>query len=173
MEEWRDIQGYEGRYQVSNLGRVKSLERLDTIGRKVSDKILTQRKTKDGYIYVVLSDDGMNVFFLVHRLVVSAFLYNDSNYDEVNHMDENKENNSADNLEWCDRIYNSRYGTRNKRASDKMSKTVYQYDVCGNLIKEWTSAVEASKKLGIVRQSINKCCNNYLRTAGGYKWSYS
>ena len=113
MEIWKDIKGYEGLYQVSNMGRIKSLGNNKT--RK--EKILSLKPSNNGYIKVYLCKNGKQKPFSVHRLVAQAFLPNPDNLPEVNHIDENKENNHVKNLEWCDRKYNMTYGTRNERAS--------------------------------------------------------
>ena len=114
MEEWRDIKGYEGRYQVSNLGRVRSLR--DNHGN-YREKIRATILNKEGYNYISLYKEGKIKMCLVHRLVAEAFIDNPNNYKEVNHKDENKQNNSVSNLEWCTAEYNCNYGTRNKRHS--------------------------------------------------------
>ena len=117
MEIWKDIEGYEGLYQVSNKGRIKSLNRIDSRGRKVNEKILSSKPNNKGYLRVHLYKNGKRKPFSVHRLVAIAFIPNPNNLLEVNHKDENKENNTVDNLEWCDRKYNANYGSRNERAS--------------------------------------------------------
>lgn len=117
-EEWRGIEGYEGMYQVSNLGRVKSLARViirsDGKPNPVNEKILKHGITK-GYCSVVLCKDGKKKMYKVHRLVAMAFLSNPHNLPEVNHKDENKKNNCVDNLEWCTPKYNTNYGTCSER----------------------------------------------------------
>ena len=118
-EIWKNIKGYEGLYQVSNLGRVKSLERKDNLGRKVNEKILKNRNATHGYIAVILSKDSNKKTYRVHRLVAEAFIPNPNKYLEVNHKDENKSNNRIDNLEWCDRKYNCNYGTFKERHSKR------------------------------------------------------
>ena len=115
-EEWRDIKGYEGRYQVSNLGRVKSLNYNHTS----REKILKAREDKVGYLYLNLYKNNKRKTHKVHRLVAQAFIENPNNYPQVNHKDENKSNNRVENLEWCTHRYNLNYGTRNQRASEKM-----------------------------------------------------
>lgn len=114
IEEWRDIEGYEGFYQVSNLGRVKSLARVvmrsDGKPNPVNEKILKYGMNRD-YCAVVLCKDRKKKMYKVHRLVAMAFLSNPHNLPEVNHKDENKKNNCVDNLEWCTSKYNTNYGT--------------------------------------------------------------
>ena len=113
MEEWRDIEGYEGLYQISNLGRVKSFPRPTTPGG-----ILKINKRKDGYCSVMLCKNGKTKRFSVHRLVAQAFIPNPNNLPIINHKDENPSKNIVDNLEWCDYEYNNNYGTLPKRLSE-------------------------------------------------------
>ena len=113
MEIWKDIKGYEGLYQVSNKGRVKSLN----YRRTGKEKILSSSPNSYGYLIVGLCKNGKQKPFYIHRLVAEAFLTNPNNLLEVNHKDENKENNHVENLEWCDRKYNNNYGSRMERVS--------------------------------------------------------
>ena len=171
MEYWKDINGYEGLYQVSNYGRVRSLPRKTTSG-----KILTQFISR-GYYKVVLCKDNIKKNWNVHKLVAIAFVPNPNNYTDINHKDENKLNNIATNLEWCSKSYNQRYGTRNKRMlvsrnGCNKEKPVFQLDMEGSLIKEWISATEASRILNINRESIRRCCIGKRKTAGGFIWKY-
>lgn len=115
MEIWKDIEGYEGLYQVSNYGKVKSLGN----DKNKKSKMRKERTTKDGYIQIKLHKNGETKGFYIHRLVAQAFISNPNGYKEVNHIDENKRNNSSTNLEWCTRLYNVRYGTR----TDRMKNT--------------------------------------------------
>lgn len=125
MEEWKDIVGYEGRYQVSNLGRVKSLKRkVGVKNRSTPEKILKEHLQKEGYYTVVLYKNGEPRRLSVHRIVAEAFLYNPNNYPVVNHKDENKGNNNVNNLEWCTVIYNMNYGTVGKRIAEKKRKRI-------------------------------------------------
>ena len=121
IEEWRDIEGYEGLYQVSNLGRVKSLARVvirsDGKPNTVNEKILKYGMNR-GYCAVVLCKDGKKKMYKVHRLVAMAFLRNPHNLPEVNHKDEDKKNNCVDNLEWCTSLYNINYGSHNERVTN-------------------------------------------------------
>ena len=112
-EIWKDIEGYEGEYQISNYGNVKSLNYL----RTGKERILKPGKNRGGYYYVQLYKNKAKNHY-IHRLVAQAFIKNPRNLPQVNHKDENKSNNRVDNLEWCMPIYNANYGTRNKRTSD-------------------------------------------------------
>ena len=113
-EEWRDIEGYEGLYQVSNLSRVRSLNYNKT--GQIKELSYAKRR---GYLGVTLYKNGKPKTFTVHRLVARMFIPNPNNYPQVNHKDENKINNNVSNLEWCTVLYNNCYGTRLKRVSDK------------------------------------------------------
>lgn len=161
METFKDILGYEELYQVSNLGRIKSLK----FGK---EKLLSPAFDKDGYLYVCLCKNGEKKRYFIHRLVAQAFLPNPNNYPEVNHIDENKLNNNVDNLEWCDRKYNINYGTR----TEKCSKQVGQYDLSGNLIKVWKSGWEIERQLGYSSSNISACCLGKYKTSHGYIWKY-
>lgn len=164
FEEWKDIPDYEGLYQVSNYGRVKSLK----YGK---ERIMKQRKRKDGYLLVCLYKDGVIKSFTVHRLVASAFIPNPNNLPQVNHKDENKENNCAKNLEWCDRKYNINYGTRNERVAKAKSKQVFQYDKDLNLIKIWDSTNECGRN-GFDQGHVTSCCNGERKHHKKFLWSY-
>lgn len=108
QEIWKDIPEYEGLYQVSNLGRIKSLPRKGTHTTK--ERIMNFTKSNKGYFIAVLSKDYKKKSFSVHRLVAQAFIPNPNNLPQVNHKDENKENNNINNLEWCSNWYNTHYG---------------------------------------------------------------
>ena len=169
MEEvWKPITGYEGLYEVSSLGRIKSLNYNHT-GK---EKILKICKDGRGYLCANLCKDGKAKNHAIHRLVAKAFLPNPDNLPQVNHKDENKENNKVENLEWCSRSYNCSYGTRNKRTSEKNSKPVFSISKVNGLIMEYTSATEAERVTGIAQQSICRCCKGKLKSAGGYIWKY-
>lgn len=113
MEEiWKDIKGYEGKYQVSNLGRIKVLN----YKRSGQEHIMATKNNK-GYCEIRLAKDGKRKDFIVHRLVAQAFIPNPNNLPQVNHIDENKTNNCVNNLEWCTQAYNNSYGTRLERVS--------------------------------------------------------
>lgn len=160
-EIWRDCKGYEGKYQVSNLGRVWSIE---------TQKCLKGSHDKDGYLQVYLTaKNGKCKKELVHRLVALVFLANPDSLPQVNHKDENKENNCVDNLEWISAKDNANHGTRNKRISKANSLPVY----CVELDKTFYGAREAARELGINHSGISRACSGVQQTAGGYHWRYS
>lgn len=167
-EEFRDIKGYEGLYQVSNLGRVKSLERtIERFNYLTKRKnLITQKEKilkpkKERYLRIELSKNGKAKIYLLHRLVAEAFIPNPENLPQINHKDENKYNNCVDNLEWCSAKYNRCYSGE---------KSVNQYDKEGNYIKTWKSIKEAQDffKIG----HISECCRGKVKTAGGFIWQY-
>lgn len=162
IEEWREVPGYEGLYEVSDWGRIRR-----------NGKILKTRNNGHGYLHVDLCKNGLVKTINIHRLVALAFLQNPNNYPQINHIDEDKTNNAVENLEWCDAKYNSNYGTRNKRVSEKMSRPVLQFDLLGNFIREWPSGLKAEEELGINHQSISSCClGKKYKSAGGFVWRF-
>lgn len=188
-EIWRDIDDYIGLYQVSNMGRVKSVERViwDNRGyyKTVPERILKAGKINGGYMQVGLCKEGKTKKYLVHQLVASAFVENPEGYKEINHISEDKTNNKAENLEWCSRSYNVNYGTRNNRMAEKLrgmkqseeqikkkSRPVLGINKVSGLIVEFNSAREASRQLVINQSSIWECCQGKRKSAGGYTWHY-
>ena len=182
MEIWRDIDGFEGRYQISSEGRIKSVDvyTIDTIGRRQlhRGKFLKVRYDKDGYKKISLYDGKS---YSIHRLVAQAFIPNPNNYPIINHKDENKQNNCVENLEWCTYKYNANYGTaidRKKANTDyvelakKHHKRIVQNTLNDAPIKEWASIKEASDSLNLDKGSICKCLKGKVKTCGGYKWKY-
>lgn len=159
MEEWRDIKGYEGKYQVSNLGRVKS---LNYRGNTNKEHILKPKKVRNGYNQVQLYKNGIGIFYSIHRLVAEIFIPNPNNYPQVNHKDENKINNKVENLEWCTQKYNNNYGSHNKRAGDSRKKSI----ICITTGEKFDSIIDASYKYNVNRASISYCCNNKRKSAG-------
>ena len=177
MEEiWKDIAGYEGRYQISNYGRVLSVQRKENswhgpATRTIPQRILKQSENRDGYFIIVLRNNGKKKTFRTNRLVAEAFIPNPNKLPCVNHKDENRKNNLADNLEWCTPQYNDLYGNRNKKLSLVNCKQVGQYSKNEELIRIWKSAKEANKA-GFTSQNIAKCCKGKRKTCGGYVWKY-
>lgn len=161
-EIWKDIKGYKDKYQVSNLGNVKSLNYNQTH----KEKLLKFFQNTNGYYQIDLWKNNKGKRCLVHRLVAETFIDNPNNYPIINHKDENPLNNCAENLEWCDAKYNCNYGTRNQK--------LYHAVICVELNKIFESIKEASKELKIQQAHISGCCNKrkHYNTAGGYHWKY-
>lgn len=126
VEIWVDITGYEGLYQISNLGRVKSLEKKAGLSNR-KEKILKQHLDKDGYVKVYLCKNSKVRFLSVHRLIAEAFIPNPNDLPQINHKDENKQNNKIENLEWCSCKYNINYGTRTIRSKETRRKNETSY----------------------------------------------
>lgn len=167
METWKAIPGYEGLYEVSDQGRVKSLWYGQT-------RIMKPEKQGCGYLRVMLCKDGQRKMLLVHRLVAEAFIPNPNNLKTVNHKDENKENNTVSNLEWMTMRDNLNYGTHNKRVAEAHSKQVQMFDKStGNLLTTFSSAHEAKRVTGISQGNICACCNGKRKSAGGYNWRFA
>ena len=166
-EIWKQIDGYNNRYFVSNLGNVKSIYAN-------KEKILKPFFNHDGYLIVDLRSPGFRKSVSVHRLVAIAFLPNPNNLLEVNHKDENKTNNCVENIEWCTTKYNCNYGTRNERKGENCKKKIFSVDK-NNEIKHYNSVKEAEELTGILRTNISKALSdNYPqnKTAGGKRWFY-
>lgn len=194
-EEWRNIDGYEGLYQVSNLGRVRGLPIVTKFGarnKKIPYRILTPTISKRGYYVVTLHKNGVSKTCTVHRLIATAFIPNPDNKPYIDHIDTNRLNNDVCNLRWvtskenannpltleknrrmCKQLWQEgRYDNRKNRRS---CIKVGQYTKNGDLIKVWDSIIEASKTLGIDSSSISAVClgtNKKRRSAGGYKWKH-
>lgn len=181
-EIWKDIKDYEGLYQVSNLGRVKSLEKEHKINNNktylLKEKILKNMIDKNGYNYVHLSKNNIQKRKAIHRLVMEAFIPNINNLPCINHKDENKTNNCIDNLEWCSYSYNNNYGTKKEKQSLKIknnikrSKKVIQYSLQKSIINEYPSLREAERQTNIKYTDILRCYKGKRKTAGGYIWKY-
>lgn len=169
-EIWKDIKGYEGLYQISNLGRVKSFPRAGTRTKK--KRILKTRFSYNGYETISLSKEDIDKKCFIHRLVAQAFIPNPCNYKEVNHKDENSRNNKVSNLEWCNRSYNINYKNRNKKVADKLSIKVIQLKN-GKIINKFDSMTQAQRETKIPSSNISKCCSGERKNAGGYKWRYA
>ena len=198
MEIWKDIEGYEGLYQVSNLGNILS----NNLYAHKKPKLKKLQKHNSGYVSVSLSKDGHDKSYLVHRLVAQAFLENPNGYDFVNHKDENKRNNNVENLEWCTKSYNSTYYLnmkperkkeyglrfRDKETGESLSqwtkhkphtnfKKVKQMNLEGRVIKVYENSVEAAQQTGFICGNILTVCkwnkdHSNKRTSKGYIWEF-
>lgn len=177
-EEWKDIRGYEGLYKISNAGNVMSCERYVKVcgggKRLIKPQILKQFKCPGGYCEVNLWKNNRQKTTMVHRLVAEAFIDNQLDLPEVNHKDENKENNSVNNLEWCTSKHNANYGTRNKRMVEKKkSKPVVMLGRDGEEIKKFRSLGDASREMNVDISAIIRACKGKQKTCLGYKWAYA
>lgn len=190
-ELWKDVVGYEGLYQVSNMGNVRSVDHESAVTRngvtfitRKKGKMLAPTRRQHGYLGVMLYGKGGHAkrgfkTFSIHRLVAEAFIPNPNGYTEINHLDECKTNNRADNLEWCDRKYNVNYGTTQKRRAKKMtnnpkrSKRIVQRDLSGAEVKTWPSMQEVKRQLGYEPSNIYRSCHDDYTHAYGYRWEYA
>lgn len=154
-EIWKDVLGYEGLYKVSNLGRIKSL---------YTGKVLAKRIDTSNYIHVVLYKNKIKKTYRVHRLVAEAFIPNPKKLPFVNHRDENRQNNIVDNLEWVTHSQNIAYS---------IGKKIKQYDKNNKFIREWETAKEAEKSLGLCNGKVTAVCKGHRYTTGGCIWKYA
>ena len=154
-----DIKGYEGKYAITSCGKVWSYKRK---------KFLKPIRNQKGYERVFLSTNKCGKNFPIHKLVATAYIPNPNNFPQINHKDENKENNSVNNLEWCTNKYNSNYGTRNIR----MARAKWRKVLCIELNRIFDSEKQAEAELKIGVSRISECCSGKNKTAGGYHWKY-
>lgn len=197
-EVWKDIQGYEGLYQVSNLGVVRSLDTMGENGRKYKGVTKVGHDNGRGYLTVNFKVKGKQKNFYVHRLVAQQFIPNPDNKPEVNHIDGNKYNNLVDNLEWSTRLENVRHAFRTglnksyertedwrKRNSEHRkgkftgdknprARAVVQLDKkTMKFIAEYGCAMDGAKVMGRDNcGNIISCCQNRINSIYGYKWMY-
>ena len=176
-EVWRDIEGYEGLYQVSSEGRIKSLKRtiIKKDGRKqtVKERILKGTPDKDGYLKIGLYCGTVKQkWFQVHRLVGEAFIQNPDEKPQINHINEIKTDNRACNLEWCTMRENVNHGTAKERSAKARSKPVGQYTLDGELVKIWASTVEVERQTGFRHGNICKAANGKIKQVYGFRWKY-
>lgn len=172
-EIWKDIEGFEGKYQISNFGRVKALD----YRRTGKEKILLQITDKLGYKSIQLWKNGSRKKYLIHRLVGKAFIENPDNLQIINHKDKNPSNNCAENLEWCSYKYNVNYskeeqlrGMKNSIKNKLKRKKVGQYKN-GQLIKIYDS-ITSVEKGGFTPGHVCKCCKGKIKTHHGFTWRY-
>ena len=183
MEEiWKEIEGYGGRYKVSNLGNVKSMN----YGNHGYERNLVPKVNNCGRLWVELFSNGEKKQILIHRLVGQAFIPNPQNLPQINHKDENPMNNVVDNLEWCTKEYNLQY-TANRhpewfrhgdepgrqRKSKNKNHAINQYDAEGNFIRQWPNSRTIFQQTGMSDWSISECCRGKRKKAYGFKWQYA
>ena len=177
-EIWKDVIGLEGIFQVSNMGRIRSLDKYANVcgggKRLVKGRILKPTKLQNGYYEAQFHHKGERIIYLLHRLVAIHFIDNPLNLPEVNHKDENPQNNNVENLEWCTSKYNANYGTRNIRMMENREfVSVIQLDINGNMIKQWNKMTDACKETGADISSMIRVCKGKQDTCVGYKWKYA
>lgn len=171
-EVWKDIVGYEGLYQVSNLGRIKSFRKWNR-AKDPGERILNPTIANNGYEQVTLYRGQKDRHkFLVHRIVANAFIENPENLEAINHKDENRLNNRADNLEWCTLSYNNAYGTARIRGSITQGRPIDQYTLEGIHLATYESLAVASMITGISSHAISDCCKGRTASGKGYVWRY-
>lgn len=176
MEQWKDIKGYEEKYQISNLGRVKSLKRTQSNNggkQQVNEKIKSTRIKNSGYEITDLYKDRKQKTFMIHRLVAQAFIPNPNNKEQVNYIDGNKSNNCVDNLEWTiqsENIIHSyksiREDKRNNNAINTMTKATSKKVTCLNSGIIYNSASEAAREVGVSASLLMRCCRGERKSAG-------
>lgn len=195
MEIWKDIIGYEGLYQVSNLGRVKSLERIVICGNgcggmhTVKEKILTPHIEKNGYLRVNLKNLGKSNKLSIHKLVAQAFIPNPNNKQQIDHINTDRTDNRVENLRWvtakenCNNpltLENKRFanmGNKNPMYNKRgilhhKSKPVIQLTLNNELIKRWDNACIAHKTMNYNQGNISACCRGKIKKYKGYKWGF-
>lgn len=190
-EVWKDIPGYSGRYQASNLGRVRSTNKEVTKSNGVvsfyKGKILKTFVGTGGYLYIVIAKKP-NKFCTrrLHRVIAETFIPNPLNLPQINHINEDKADNRACNLEWCTGSYNTNYGHRaekfalSMRNNPTLSKEVNQYDLEGNYLRSFPSAAEAARYLNLDGKTagcrIGQCCRHLFsrgNSAYGFLWEFT
>lgn len=171
-EVWKDIAGYEGLYQISSFGRVKSFRQAKRLNGG-EEYILNPTISNNGYEQITLYRSPTDRHkFLVHRLVAQTFIPNPDNLEAVNHKDENRLNNHADNLEWCTMAYNNAYGTATIRSSITKGQKIQQFTINGVLLATYESIHIASMITGIEKHTIKDCCSGSCQFGKGYIWRY-
>ena len=177
-EIWKPILETDGKYEISNLGNIRTVDRYAKVCgggmRFIKGEMRKPIVCSNGYLELQASVNGKRIIFMVHRLVAQYFIPNPNDYPEVNHKDENPQNNHVDNLEWCTPKYNCNYGTRNQRCMEKViKKAVNQYTLDGEFVAHYEMIKDAERKYGIDSSQIIRVCKGKNRTAGGYLWKYA
>lgn len=161
MENWKKVKGSDGVYSVSDKGQVRN---------NLTGKILKPSPYENGYLATQIFIDGKQKRIRIHRLVAEHFIPNVNNFPYINHKDENRENNNADNLEWCTSKYNNNYGGRNKKIAKTLGHKVYKCDLTGKIIDVYPSIIEAARQNGLCESSIRRACKKSCNISKGYRW---
>lgn len=178
MEQWKAIDGFEGFYEASTLGRIRSIDRVvhqrnkwGEFSRIIKGKIVKGTVDNNGYVAISLQKNGKIKYTKVHILIAKTFIDNYNNLPQVNHKDENKQNNEVSNLEWCTAKYNMNYGTVRSRTAMAQGKKVQQIKD-GNVIRVFDSLHEINRELGYNFKNICSVCNGKRNSAHGFEWKY-
>lgn len=182
MENWKDVTGYEGLYQVSDQGNVRSLNWRGSKGTKN----LWLKPHNKGYLQVELAKNGVRKTFTVHRLVANAFVPNPDKLPVINHIDEDKQNNRAENLEWCTHKRNMEAFYENHPLANahtrvprfgkhkcRLMRRIVQKTIDGEEVKVWDNSRQIFLETGMSDWSISECCRGNRKTAYGFKWQYA
>ena len=178
IEIWKDIEGYEGLYQVSNRGRVKSLSRKVTNAMfSINEHFVKVVDNGNGYKSVSLWKDNKGKHFYVHRLVALAFVPNYNGYKYINHKDEDKSNNDVSNLEWCTAKYNCNYGNHTKKLKKSYilngnNRPIDVYDMNGVFLKTFDCSNDVCRELNIERRSLYSVCQGVVKSSKGYRFAF-
>lgn len=168
METWKEVYGFDILYEVSSLGNVRT-KYVKNRGYTSEYHECKPIDNGNGYLRFNWTSNRKHHTVYVHRLVAQYFIDNPNGYVEVNHKDENKYNNTVDNLEWCDHIYNSNHGTKSERTAQKTRRKVK----CNETGIIYNSITEAAKDMNIGKTAISNCLNNRAKSSCGYTWSYA
>ncbi len=189
QEIWKDIEGYEGLYQVSNLGRLRGLDRLDSRGHKVTGTILKLHYNKDGYYIITLGKDTIQKAYQVHRIVAKTFIPNPDNLHTVDHINGVRDDNRIENLRWCTIQQNNSFlqartnvsNAQKRRFMDPVArqkvgnrtKAIDQISENGTILKHYNSIKEAVQELHITSSNISACCKGRYKQIRGYRFKYA
>lgn len=191
MEEWKILVvwkkneriDFDGHYLINKCGNIKAIEYVDTNGKIRKPKQIKPHYTRDGYVWVALSNKGKRIEIRVHRAVWETFIGKIPNGMQINHLNERKDDNRLENLSITSPKENVNWGTRTERASqtnsivlknrNDCSKTINQYDLQGHFIDQFLSTMEIERRYGFCHCAISYCCNGKQKTAYGYRWSYA